>query len=538
MLVSGGSEVESVSDAVAGPAGRPDPRLVQSAVTALVLVDVLARSLDGDDVTGPALVGAAAAVVLTVVAWLLPWTRVPAWWGAALVTVGILALGLTQLGPDAGGSVALAALPAYFLGRHFGRAGVAAAVLGVVLLVVVPPVVAVEVDAPHTARLAVTALVVVAGALVAALAVAALRREQQVAVAIVDSLPVGVILLDAEGHYRAISHTESELVAAAFPSGCTDADAETALFAADGVTPLARHDTPSARAARGEEFDDVVVWVGADPATRRALSVSARLVRDDRGEFSGASLACHDITGLLHANTVKDDFVATVSHELRTPLTSVLGYLEIVLDRDDLPPGVRAQLAVSLRNARRLDGLMGDLLDTAAEAGGTVLARDDVAVADLVEDAAAGLRTRAAGRGVRVETDVPADLTAHVDPVRMRQVLDHLLSNAVKFARPDGLVLVRAHAEPGAAAGSELVLEVVDDGPGFGPLDRDLLFTRFYRSEQARRDAVPGVGLGLSIVRDIVTAHGGRVEALSDAGRGATFVVRVPCVVAAGVGVS
>jgi two-component system phosphate regulon sensor histidine kinase PhoR len=548
VLVSGGARVRSVAEAVAMPAAPPDPRPVQTTFAVLVLADLAVHWLSGVDLGALPLVGTALAVTLTAVAWLVPWSRVAPWSSAALLSADLLVLGLAQLDPGYGGPIALAALPAYFLGRHFARAGIGVAVLGVAALVVLPAVVASGVDAPQTAHLVVTALVVLAGAQVAALAVATLRREQQVAAAIVDSVPVGVVLVDADGHYRAMSRSEPDLLASVYPGGTTDAGG--AVYSADGLTRLALPDYPSARAARGEEFDDVVIWVGDDPTARRALSVTARQVRDERGASCGASLACHDITGFLHASTVKDDFVATVSHELRTPLTSVLGYLEIVLDRDDLAPGVRHQLDVSLRNARRLDGLVGDLLAAADDAGATVLTRGTTDVGGLVEHAVRAVDPGAATRRVHIQTDVPAGLTAYVDAARMRQVLDNLLSNAVKFARPGGQVCVRAYADVPAdgpldapstvrpEAYAELVLEVVDDGPGFGPADRDLLFNRFYRSDRARRDAVPGVGLGLSIVRDIVTAHGGRVDARSDAGRGTTFVVRVPCGVAAGLALS
>ena len=97
------------------------------------------------------------------------------------------------------------------------------------------------------------------------------------------------------------------------------------VYAADGTTPLAREEMPTYRASQGEEFDDCRIWVGADPLTRRALSVSARSVRDEQGRFAGAALAYKDVTDFMQALQVKDEFVASVSHELRTPLTSIVG---------------------------------------------------------------------------------------------------------------------------------------------------------------------------------------------------------------------
>ena len=119
---------------------------------------------------------------------------------------------------------------------------------------------------------------------------------------------------------------------------------------------------PTYRAAHGEEFDDYTYWVGDDPATRAAFSASARQVRGPDGEPLGAALAYQEITDLMRAMKVKDEFVSSVSHELRTPLTSVLGYLELLRERDDLPADVIAQLRVIQRNAHRLQMLLSDLL--------------------------------------------------------------------------------------------------------------------------------------------------------------------------------
>ncbi len=101
---------------------------------------------------------------------------------------------------------------------------------------------------------------------------------------------------------------------------------------------------PTYRAMQGEEFDDRRIWVGDDPFTWRALSVSARTVRDDEGVFAGAALAHNDVTEFMRALKVKDDFIASVSHELRTPLTSIRGYADLLLDRGG-PAGRRRAAA-------------------------------------------------------------------------------------------------------------------------------------------------------------------------------------------------
>ena len=133
---------------------------------------------------------------------------------------------------------------------------------------------------------------------------------------------------------------------------------------------LAQHEMPSLRAARGEEYDDIRMWVGSDPVTRRACSVSARSVRDADGTFVGAALAYKDVTDFLRSISVKDDFVAMVSHEFRTPLTSIHGYVSLLLDdADRLHPDDVHYLNVVARNTERLHRLVTDLLASAQHDG-------------------------------------------------------------------------------------------------------------------------------------------------------------------------
>src|SRR4029078_10471898 len=127
---------------------------------------------------------------------------------------------------------------------------------------------------------------------------------------------------------------------------------------------LRREQMPSYRASQGEEFDDARMWVGDDPLTWRALSGAARSGRDEQVRFAGAALAYKDVTDFMRALRVKDEFVASVSHELRTPLTSIRGYVDLVLDQDDVGESSRAFLEEASRNGERLQRLVADLLHT------------------------------------------------------------------------------------------------------------------------------------------------------------------------------
>ena len=352
-----------------------------------------------------------------------------------------------------------------------------------------------------------------------------LARERRSLGAVFDTVDVGLLLIDQQGRFERMNRRLVDTMAIPYPHGHAGrAGQQGMVFRPDGVTAMTRDEIPSYRASAGEEFDDLLVWIGNDPATRRAFSVSARNVRGEDGGPGGAALACKDVTDLIEALQAKEDFVASASHELRTPLTSVLGYLELISDREDLPPGLATQLFVVQRNAHRLRSLVTDLL-VAAEArdGGLDLHRTDSDLVQIVQEAVEAARPYAASSGVDLSVEVPAGLVTLVDVQRIRQVADNLISNAIKYNDPGGRVSVSLRQVDAAV---ELV--VADDGIGIKPEDQDRLFTRFFRGQEARSRLTPGTGLGLSIVRDIARAHGGDCHVASEAGVGTTFTVRLP----------
>ena len=195
-----------------------------------------------------------------------------------------------------------------------------------------------------------------------------LRHTRAFADAIFESVDVGLILLGKDGEYLAVNRKHQEFMDLAFPDGHAGQAGQLGeVYAEDGVRRLAQHEMPSLRGARGEEFDDIRMWVGADPLTRRACSVSARAVRDEDGTLVGAALAYKDVTDFLRSMGVKDDFVAMVSHEFRTPLTSIHGYVSLILEEDEgrLSPEDTHYLKVVARNTDRLSRLVTDLLSSA-----------------------------------------------------------------------------------------------------------------------------------------------------------------------------
>jgi PAS domain S-box-containing protein len=229
---------------------------------------------------------------------------------------------------------------------------------------------------------------------------------------------------------------------------------------------------------------------------------------------------------LRELDGLKDEFVALVSHELRTPLTSIRGYLELVLDGEAgaLDEEQARFLRVVERNAIRLQGLVGDLLFIAqVEAGRLAIESAPVDIAEIVDESIEAARPAAGEKQLElaVETDHLAAFCG--DRGRLGQLLDNLVSNAVKFTPPGGRVTVRA-----AEAGGRLELSVADTGIGIPELEQGQLFQRFFRSSTATEQAIPGTGLGLTIAKAIAEAHGGTIRCESAEGVGTTFTVELP----------
>ncbi|MDX3451803.1 ATP-binding protein [Streptomyces sp. ME02-8801-2C] len=223
----------------------------------------------------------------------------------------------------------------------------------------------------------------------------------------------------------------------------------------------------------------------------------------------------------------KSDFLSTVSHELRTPLTSIVGYIELLKDDDagSLSPSHLHMLDVVDRNANRLRALIEDLLTLSRiESGAFTSRKAPVDLRRLVASAVDAIRPAAEAASVSLETRCPEQpLVLEADGEQLDRVLMNLLSNAVKFTRGGGKVSVRADAQDG-----EAVLRVSDTGIGIPAAEQEKLFQRFFRASNATEQAIPGTGLGLTIVHTIVANHGGRTAVRSEEGRGTTITAWLP----------
>ncbi|MFJ7748558.1 sensor histidine kinase [Arthrobacter sp. NPDC097144] len=350
------------------------------------------------------------------------------------------------------------------------------------------------------------------------------RMRTQLLNGVLETVDVGVTALAADGRILLMNSRQRTNYALAGLAGTADSDDpddRALLFGLDQVTPLTLAQRPTQRAMREESFSDVIIWVGTGK-DQRALAVCARALRDN-DTFAGTVLAYSDVTDVVNALNAKEDFVSSVSHELRTPLTSIIGYLDLAVDdaeEQNLQGPVRTGLLVAQRNAERLLTLVSDLLTTAS--GVMNLRKSNEDLAELVRTAVDSADPRAEAADIQLSSEIPGALPVRVDSGRILQVLDNLLSNAIKYSPDGGAVTVRAWAEP-----DSVVLEVTDDGMGMSPEDQLEVFTKFFRTGQVKKAAIPGVGLGLVITKSIVEAHGGRITFESELHAGTTFRVEL-----------
>lgn len=267
---------------------------------------------------------------------------------------------------------------------------------------------------------------------------------------------------------------------------------------------------------RGEEGATLI-----DLGPRRPVVFQA-VVTPLEGEAGAALVLLQDLTRVRELETMRRDFVANVSHELRTPLATLKALVETLREGAlEDPDAARRFLERMGEEVDRLERLVGELLELARiESGRRVMQMARVPVAEVVEPPVEGLRPLAERAGLALTVSLAPDLPPiWVDVEGMRRVIANLVHNAIQFT-PSGEVSVWAER-----AGDEVIIAVRDTGIGIAPEDLPRVFERFYKARGSRSG---GAGLGLSIAKHIVLAHGGRIWAESTPGQGSTFYVALP----------
>ncbi|HYN93319.1 MAG TPA: ATP-binding protein [Pilimelia sp.] len=304
-----------------------------------------------------------------------------------------------------------------------------------------------------------------------------------------------------------------------------------ARFLANGTGQVGGQRLEATAWRDGAEFPvELVVWTAQDGdrvqfhAFLHDISDRQRAEQALRGAYRQEK---HTVEQLTELDRVKDDFIDTISHELRTPLTSIAGYLEVLTEGDagPVPPVQQRMLHTIGRNVGRMRELVADLsVVNGAETRPLALVLEPISLPYLISRTVDAVTPIAQLRQQHITTQIEAgvDVLAS-DPDHLARAIQALLSNAVKFS-PDGApILLRA-----TAAEDSVWIAVTDRGAGIHAADQVRIFERFYRTEAATRDAAQGAGLGLTIARLVVEAHGGRLTVRSAPGQGSTFTIQLP----------
>jgi len=269
------------------------------------------------------------------------------------------------------------------------------------------------------------------------------------------------------------------------------------------------------------------------PGATRTLAASGTALRSTDGKRIGAVVVLNDITRLLELEGLRQQFVANVSHELKTPISAIKAGVETLLDNGEEGVGdpeaaaaaAKRFLPMIARQAERLNAIVEDLLTLARleqDTTQTPAPLEPLRLLPVLRGAVETVGPKAEARRQTLSLEVEPDLAAIGNDTLLGQAVVNLLDNAIKYSPPGEPILLTAHQQ-----GPEVIIEVIDRGPGIEAQHIPRLFERFYRTDKARSRDQGGTGLGLSIVKHVAQTLGGQVTVDSQVGRGSTFRIHL-----------
>jgi len=271
--------------------------------------------------------------------------------------------------------------------------------------------------------------------------------------------------------------------------------------------------------------------LGTQPEHLREVSASITPVEVESGQY--VVFAARDVSALKVANQVRSNFVSMVSHELRTPLNSVHGFIDLLLHdhMGALTPEQHTYLGYTQEGVQQLISIVEDILFmTRSDLGQFAIKQQEVPLRVLVRQVVGSLQPQAQKAEVVIAQEIPTTWPSlYIDPQRIIQVLNNLITNAIKFTPPGGMVTIRSqHYDANFA-----MISVADTGFGIPYEDQQHVFERFYQSNHTQQSKMGGYGLGLSIAKLIVEQHGGTIGFDTVPNEGTTFYFTVPIYVKA-----
>jgi len=483
--------------------------------------------------------GLALVVATTLLTFALPWHRMPRRAVVIIPLLDVLAVGFTTGAPDIRLGL-LWVFPITWLATYFSMRWVLGGVGFSSLCLIV---FADHTGEPADVLLRVLSVVVTLSFLGVTVRIGAqraraarrllVRRSEQVARAaeraetsqkrvtqIVDALGVALVVVADDGRilqmndaYRALYGRDAE--GEARPSVAVEYDRRRGSAVPPNRTTLAR-------AADGELLQDERVWLFDGEGRWRALQVSTRPMAAITEGLGIMLVVIDDITEILEAAEERRTLTAVVSHELRNPLTAIIGHVDLLLDREDLPPEVLVQLRVVANASERMEGLVSSNLEVTRPAREEPF--EPVDLREVVEDSAASFAPVIAGSRQVLDIGGVSGLVIDGDAFRLRQVMDNLLSNAVKYTAAGGRISVLLEA----TADGQAEVRIADTGTGIAADELARVFEPYFRADRAVHAGIAGTGLGMGIARDIVHAHDGIIQVESTVGEGTTVVLRFP----------
>lgn len=486
-------------------------------------------------------VGVATIVVITAIALIAPWARLPASAALVIPILDIVAVG--AMNADTNIDLAfLWAFPVIWIASHYGSWAIASSI-GLISVMVVAREVATPGNTSATLRVIVVTLTLTFVAISTRIsarqtqafkrlllreagklnqALARVTRQERHVSQMLATIDVGIARISPTGDVVEFNDTYRDLYGIA----STDPTAPPTSVEYDAFqgAPIAPADRPLQRARRGEQFDDARTWLFDTAGTWHALSLVARALPDADGAGpSGSLLIAHNITAMLRAEQARQMMTARLSHELRNPLTTVIGFSDLLLDGDEVSGRTRERVNEINMAGQRMIALTDTILSS-----GTATPTEEVHIAttDLAPIVSASVDSfmpTADALGVTVEWTPVAEAYVIGDAFRLRQVVDNLLSNAIKYTSHRGTVTLTV-----TRLDTTVSLDVRDTGHGMSAEEVSRVYEPYYRTPAAVASTVQGTGLGMGIVRSLVEQHNGSVSIRSVPMHGTTVTVSVP----------
>ncbi len=259
------------------------------------------------------------------------------------------------------------------------------------------------------------------------------------------------------------------------------------------------------------------------------LEVTVVPIKNHQGQFKDVLVLLYDLTPIRTYEQHNTDFVANASHELRTPVTSIKGFAETLMDMPEEDADLRKDfLRIIQKESSRLEHIVNHML-TLSKIGQSKPQLSSFDLVTFLGDVTQGLRPKMAEKGLDFQLDLPEKLIYETDHYMLSQIIDNLLTNAIRYTDEGGRVTISLVEHP-----NHIAISIADTGIGIGPYQLERIFERFYRVNKGRSRQTGGTGLGLSIVKELSEALGGKISVTSQVGQGSTFTLSLPIIIGMG----